>query len=85
MLVLFDNGIPRGSAVFLIDRHTVTEARAHGWERLQNGQLLRVAEDAGFEVLVAADKRICYQQNLKDRRLALVVLGKDNGVWSVPT
>ena len=28
MLILFDNGTPRTLARFLIDRHTVTEARA---------------------------------------------------------
>jgi hypothetical protein len=81
MLVLFDNGVPRGLAVFLIHRHAVTEARARGWAELENGELLRAAEDAGFEVLVTTDKRICYQQNLKDRKLAPVVLGK--GQWSL--
>jgi len=34
MLVLFDNGTPRTLARYLIDRHTVTEARARGWEEL---------------------------------------------------
>ncbi len=81
MLILFDNGVPRGLAVFLIDRHTVTEARARGWAELENGELLRAAQNAGFEVLVTTDKRICHQQNLKDRTLALVVLGK--GQWSL--
>ena len=78
MLILFDNGAPRTLARYLIGRHTVTEARARGWERLENGELLRVAEDAGFDVLITTDKRICYQQNLTGRKLALVVLGKDN-------
>jgi uncharacterized DUF497 family protein len=32
MLVLFDNGTPRTLARYLIDHHTVTEARARGWE-----------------------------------------------------
>jgi hypothetical protein len=34
MLVLFDIGTPRTLACYLIDRHTVTEARAGGWEEL---------------------------------------------------
>jgi hypothetical protein len=56
MLVLFDNGTPRTLARFLIDRHMVTEARARGWEELENGELLKQAEAAGFEMLVTTDK-----------------------------
>ena len=54
MLVLFDNGTPRTLARYLIDHHSVTEARARarGWQELENGELLNLAEAAGFEVLV---------------------------------
>jgi DTW domain-containing protein YfiP len=41
MLVLFDNGTPRTLVRFLIDRHMVTEARARGWQELENGELLK--------------------------------------------
>jgi len=58
MLVLFDNGTPRTLARYLIDHHTVTEARARGWEELENGELLTVAEAAGFEVLLTTDKNL---------------------------
>ncbi len=81
MLVLFDNGTPRTLARYLIDHHTVTEARARGWEELENGELLTVAEAAGFEVLVTTDRNLRYQQNLAGRKIALVVLGK--GRWSI--
>jgi hypothetical protein len=81
MLVLFDNGTPRTLARYLIDHHAVTEARARGWEQLENGDLLTVAEAAGFEVLVTTDKNLRYQQNLAGRKLAVVVLGK--GRWSL--
>jgi hypothetical protein len=37
--------------------------------------LLVEAERASFEVLVTADKNMRYQQNLKGRKIALVVLG----------
>jgi len=75
MLVLFDNGTPRTLARYLIDHHTVTEARARGWQELGNGELLAEAETAGFEVLVTTDKNIRYQQNLTGRKIAIVVLG----------
>jgi|ERR1700722_16482564 hypothetical protein len=81
MLVLFDNGTPRTLARYLIDHHTVTEARARGWEELDNGALLNEAEAAGFEVLVTTDKNLSYQQNLAGRQIAIVVLGR--GRWSI--
>jgi hypothetical protein len=81
MLVLFDNGTPRTLARYLIDHHTITEARARGWEELENGELLTEAEAAGFEVLVTTDRNLRYQQNLAGRKIAIVVLGK--GRWSI--
>lgn len=72
MLVLFDNGTPRGLARFLIG-HSVEEARGRGWEELANGELIDVAEQAGFQVMVTTDKNIRYQQNLTARQIALVV------------
>ena len=78
MLILFDNGTPRGLARVLVG-HIVEEARLHGWEELANGELIEAAELAGFEVLVTTDKNIRYQQNLTGRNISLVVLG--NSQW----
>jgi hypothetical protein len=74
MLILFDNGTPRGLSRFLTG-HSVEEARARGWEELSNGDLIDAAELAGFEVIVTTDKNIRYQQNLGTRKITLVVLG----------
>jgi hypothetical protein len=57
MLILFDHMTPAGIARFL-SGHTVTKAKDRGWDRLGNGDLLAAAEDAGFDVLVTADKNI---------------------------
>ena len=73
MLILFDNGTPRGLVRFLAG-HSVEEARTRGWEELSNGELIDAAEQAGFNVMVTTDKNIRYQQNLKARKIALVVL-----------
>jgi hypothetical protein len=43
-----------------------------GWSLLENGDLLRVSEDAGFEVMVTCDRNLRYQQNLSGRKLAIV-------------
>ena len=45
-----------------------------GWAGVSNGELLRAAEDAGFDVMITADQGLNYQQSLKGFRLALVVL-----------
>jgi hypothetical protein len=80
MRVLFDHNIPSGTARALV-RHHVTEAIELGWQRISNGQLIANAEQAGFDVLLTADKRIRYQQNLKGRRIATVVIG--NPTWRI--
>ena len=74
MLILFDNGTPRGLARFLAG-HSFEEARSRGWEELANGALIEAAEHAGFELMVTTDKNIKYQQKLEHRKIALVVLG----------
>jgi len=81
MLVLFDNVVPRTLARYLIERHTVTEARVRGWAELENGKLLSEAEAAGFEVLVTTDKNLSYQHTLKGRKIAVVMLGQ--GRWTL--
>ena len=73
MHVLFDHVTPAGIARALRG-HAVTKAKQRGWDTLSNGALLRQAEEAGFEVVVTADKNMRYQQSLKDRKIALVVL-----------
>ena len=45
-----------------------------GWATLKNGDLLAAAENSGFEVLVTTDTNLQYQQNLNQRKIAIVVL-----------
>jgi hypothetical protein len=52
----------------------VVTAFEQGWATLQNGELLHAAEQAGFDVLVTTDRNLWYQQNLTDRKIAIVVL-----------
>jgi len=84
MLILFDHGTPRGLARAL-SGHTVFTAQDRGWDRLSNGELLDVAEQAGIDLLLTTDQGIRYQQNLRGRRIALLVLTgttKWSRVWS---
>jgi hypothetical protein len=73
VVVLFDHGTPKG-LIRALPGHTVHTAQSKGWDTLGNGALLNAAEEAGFEVLLTTDRRIRYQQNLRVRRIALVVL-----------
>ena len=73
MLILFDHGTPRGLLPSL-SKHSVTTAKAQGWERLVNGLLLKAAEEAGFDHLLTTDGKMRYQQNLSDRGIAILVL-----------
>jgi len=80
MLVLLDQGTPVPIRPFL-KQHTVQTTAERGWDTLENGELLKAAEAAGFDVLVTPDKNIRYQQNLAVRTIALIVLG--NPQWPV--
>ena len=44
-----------------------------------NGEPIAAAEAAGFELLLTTDKNMRYQQDLKDRKIAFVVIG--NQQW----
>lgn len=53
------------------DCESVTYRR---WNGKRNGELLRLAADAGFDALLTKDTNLPYQQNAKNLPLAVVVL-----------
>jgi len=53
--------------------HEVATAYEMGWSDLRNGDLLREAERS-FDLFITTDQNLRYQQNLTDRRLAILVL-----------
>lgn len=73
MKILFDQGTPAPLRQALTG-HEVVTAFERGWQNLQNGELLRIAEAEGFAAIVTTDQSLRYQQNLSDRRLGVVVL-----------
>ena len=73
MRVLFDQGTPVPLWEHL-NRHDVSTAYERGWYTLKNGNLLDTAEEEGFQVLVTTDKNLRYQQDLRARSIAVVVL-----------
>ena len=81
MRILFDQGVARGLSASRRG-HEVIEARQLRWERISNGDLIQLAEGAGFDVIVTTDKNVRYQQNLAGRKISIVVLG-DSPWWLV--
>lgn len=73
MRILFDQGTPAPLRRYLAS-HQVATAFELAWGSLKNGELLAQAEAAGYEVLVTTDQNLKYQQNLSERRIAVVVL-----------
>ena len=73
MRILFDHGIPKQLRRQLFG-HDVGRAIEHGWDTLANGVLLDRAEEAGYEVLITTDQGIRHQQNMANRKIAVVVL-----------
>ncbi len=79
MRILFDQGVCQEGLPLLCRSHEVIEARKLKWERISNGTLLKLAEEAGFDLVVTTDKNVRYQQNLANRKISIVVLG--NSPW----
>ena len=75
MRVLFDQATPLPFRAYL-DQHSVSTASQQGWDKLKNGDLPTAAENAGFEVFLTTDKNIRYQQDLTRRKIAIVVLAR---------
>ncbi|WP_420641136.1 hypothetical protein [Candidatus Leptofilum sp.] len=73
MKILFDQGTPVPLRRHLIE-HTVVTAYEQGWSKLSNGDLLQAAEEAGFQLFITTDQNLRYQQNLRERQMAIVVL-----------
>jgi len=79
--VLLDKNVPIGVSQFLLRHEVQTFASMQWHSQLENGELLRIAEESGFDMMITCDQNIQYQQNLAGRSLALVVLGSN--IWPI--
>lgn len=73
MTILFDQGTPAPLRRHLRP-HSVDTSAERGWSAIENGDLLKLAEQDGYDVFVTTDQNIRYQQNLTGRKLGIVVL-----------
>jgi predicted nuclease of predicted toxin-antitoxin system len=74
MRVLIDECAPKALKHSLAAHgHQSLTVQEAGWSGKQNGELLALAE-AKFDVLITVDTNLQYQQNLVERRIAIVVI-----------
>lgn len=82
MRVFFDECVPRPLRK-LLTAYEIKTAQEMGWGRMKNGELVRQAETGGFGVFVNSDQNLQYQQNLQDRKIALLVLWTNVWIWRI--
>ena len=73
MKILLDENLPH-SLRQRLGLHEAYTVRYLGWAGLKNGELLRAAEEAGFDVFITGDQTLSYEQNLTGVRVAVLVL-----------
>ena len=72
MKILLDECVPWPMHKLLVG-HNCTTAQKRGWHAVKNGELIQKAETE-FELFITCDQNIRYQQNLQDRRIAILEL-----------
>jgi hypothetical protein len=73
MKVLLDECVPRKFKSSL-SGHYCSTVPEEGFAGNKNGELLGLAESAGFQVFLTLDRGIEYQQNLRPRTIAVVII-----------
>jgi predicted nuclease of predicted toxin-antitoxin system len=73
MRILLDENLDWRLSRGLLGHEVETVARL-GWAGIQNGILLKKAEETGFEVLVTMDSNMTFRQNLAGHLLKIIVL-----------
>jgi len=71
--ILLDHNLDRRLKIYLTEYETAT-TQEQGWADALNGELLALAEENGFQVLLTADANIKNQQNLSNRKISILVL-----------
>ena len=72
MRILIDEGVPVQIERALIG-HVCTTVQKAGWGSYTNGALLAKAEGT-YDLFITADKNLKYQQNLAERKIAILEL-----------
>ena len=76
MRVLVDECVPL-KLVRLLTGHTFATAQQKGWGGFKNGRLIELA-GPGFDLFLTSDRNLQYQQNLKGRKIAVLLLSTNH-------
>ena len=76
MNILLDECVPQPLRKILLG-HSCQSAQECGWGGVANGALLSLAEER-FELFITSDQNMLYQQNIKDRKIAILMLSTNN-------
>src|SRR5213080_3220318 len=73
MRLLLDENLDWRLRRDLLD-HQVESVPLIGWAGIENGELLRKAVEAGFDLLVTMDSNMVHEQNIRQYAIAVVAL-----------
>lgn len=83
MKVLLDENLPRQLRSSLAGHECFTVSFM-GWQGIENGELLSIAAQRGFEAMLSGDKGLEYEQNQAALPIPVIVLlCKDNKLRTV--
>lgn len=74
MRILFDNGVP-APLRREIPEHDVDLSERRGWARVRNGNLLKLAEENGYDMMITNDDDFLAPALRSDRILVIVIHG----------
>ena len=73
MKILLDENLPHDLR-YLLSGHEVFTVAYMGWSGMENGELLKIAGDSGFDVMLTKDSGVEYEQPLAALPIAVVVM-----------
>jgi hypothetical protein len=76
--VLLDANLPLKLKYRLLDVYEIYTVNDKGRNALENGNLINVMQDDGFDYLITSDKNLQYQQNLAKYSMGFIVLNVPN-------
>lgn len=75
MKILFDVGVPHQlRRIIMKQGYSVETSQYHGWTLRDNGDLLDLAEQNGFQILITTDQSMEHELNLAKWKVGIVVL-----------
>ena len=74
MRLLLDESVPRPLRASFPPAYEVRTVPQLGWVGTENGALLRLAADGGFDALITVDRGIAHQQNWNHLPLPVVIM-----------